>query len=209
MSDEKFRSLLSGAKSGDQDSLLELVLCYQASLGQFVAKQMGNHLASTINEDDILQESFVHALNSIEKFQGDKQVAFVAWLKAIAMNRVRDAARKSAAAKRGGEMNQVFGQTGDAESRAFELMNELSGDGYTPSFFAARREAVSAINAALIVLPNDQREAIRLHCIEKLTIDETAEKMNRSRDSVRGLVQRGKESLRINMEGSSKWFSRR
>ena len=208
LSDSQFEKLLSAAKLGNQESLLELVLQYQGVLAPFVASQMGQHLANLMSEDDILQETFVHALKCIQDFKGNNQVGFVAWLKAISVNRVRDAARKASSAKRGGGMHQVANFKQQAESRAFDLIQELSGDSYTPSFFAARREAVNAVNAALVVLPEDQRQAIQLHCFDKLTLDETAEKMNRSRDSVRGLIQRGKQALRMSMEASSKWFSR-
>ena len=187
---------------------MELVLNHQKILGVFVSKQMGSHLANVVSEEDILQETFVQALRSISDFKGTQQTAFVAWLKAIATNRIRDAARKSSSAKRGGGMNQVVNAASEAESKAVDLIQQLTGDDYTPSVFAARREAVSAIQAALVLLPEDQRQAIQYHCFEKLTLDETAEKMGRSRDSVRGLVQRAKQALRISMEASSKWFSR-
>lgn len=206
LTEGQFETLLAKAKSGGQDSLLELVLQYQSVLTAFVDKQLGQHLSNVLSEEDILQETFVHALRSITKFEGDNQIGFVAWLKAIATNRIRDAARKASTAKRGGGMNQVVNRE-QAESKAFDLIHELSGDGYTPSFFAARQEAISAINAAIIVLPDDQREAIIMHCYEKLTLEETAQRMNRSRDSVRGLIQRGKQALRISMDASSKWFS--
>ncbi len=206
LSEEQFGTLLANAKSGNQDSLLELVLQYQSPLASFVEKQLGQHLANVMSEEDVLQETFVQALKSIVNFHGTNQLGFVAWLKAIATNRIRDAARKAASVKRGGGMNQVINRE-QTETRAFDLINELSGDGYTPSFFAARHEAVNALNAALVVLPEEQREAIRLHCFEKFTLDQTAKQMNRSKDSVRGLIQRGKQALRNSLEASSKWFS--
>lgn len=205
--DLQFEKLLSRSKAGDQECLLELVLQHQKILSAFVSKQIGTKLINVVGEEDILQETFVQALRSIADFKGTRKVAFVAWLKAIATNRIRDVARKTASAKRGGGMNQVVNAQNAAETKALNLIEQLTGDGYTPSVFAARREAVSAIQAALVVLPEDQRQAVEHHCFEKLTLDQTAKKMGRSRDSVRGLIQRAKQSLRISMEASSKWFS--
>ncbi|MEM9412662.1 MAG: sigma-70 family RNA polymerase sigma factor, partial [Planctomycetota bacterium] len=205
--DKQFDELLAKAKRGSQQALLELVLLHQPVLHQFINKQLGTHLSNLVTEEDILQETFVQALKSIENFEGVKTVAFTAWLKAIATNRIRDIARKASAAKRGGGMKQVVKDRAAYETRAFDLIEQLSGDGFTPSVFAARREALSAMQAALIVLPEDQRLAIQYHCLEKLSLEETAAKMGRSSDSVRGLLQRGKQALKRSMQNSSRWFT--
>ena len=63
------------------------------------------------------------------------------------------------------------------------------------------------MQVAIASLADEQREAIRLHYFERLTLEETATAMRRSTGSVRGLLQRAKQQLRQQMDRSSKWLS--
>ena len=87
------------------------------------------------------------------------------------------------------------------------LVELLSGSIHTPSQSVAVREATQALQVALAGLPDDQRDAIRMRFLDGLSLEETATRMQRTTNAVRGLVHRAKQALRDAMGRSSRWFS--
>lgn len=206
----EFNRQLRVGVTGDRNALLQLLLDVQNELGRFVADRHGTALQSQISDDDILQETFVRAFRDVKSLRADNRIGFVVWLETIAANQIRDTARRQSAAKRGGNRIQERATRERFAERAVELIEELVDvDGGTPSHFAARNEAMDALTVALANLSDEQREAVRLHFFERLTLIETAARMDRSWDSVRGLIQRAKQSLRASMHKSSLWFSKK
>jgi RNA polymerase sigma-70 factor (ECF subfamily) len=146
-------------------------------------------------------------MRGIGQQQQDDANSCLAWLRSIAANRIRDAARSAKCLKRGGGHGRVPPQPDPFRANAGNLLEELGTDSSTPSRVAARFEAVDAMQIALAALPGDQREALRLHYFERLSLEATAEAMGRSMGSVRGLIQRAKQKLRDHLDRGSKWLS--
>ncbi|MEM7316163.1 MAG: sigma-70 family RNA polymerase sigma factor, partial [Planctomycetota bacterium] len=136
----------------------------------------------------------------------DSEASFYAWLKTIAMNRIRDAARSASSKKRGGDRVRVT--SSPDESNAGVILDALGAqDDITPSRAAASAERIDAMRIAMATLSEDQQEALKLHYFQRLSLDETAEAMGRTTGSIRGLIQRAKEKLRDEMDRASKWLS--
>ena len=91
-------------------------------------------------------------------------------------------------------------------SSLVELAALLSDRGDSPSQLAARDEVVQAIQVGLSSLPDDQREAVRRHFVERQNYVAAAQAMGRSPEAVRSLVYRAKQSLRDFMGRSSRWI---
>ncbi len=193
--DTDVSALIERAVMGEEDALHQLLFFHHARLATAVEPLIGKKLRSSISTEDILQETFVDAFRKIKEFDARDDRSFFSWLKVIAANRVRDAARRQSAKKRGGDLGRVDSSRGQQDSAVFNLLVELSDGGQSPSGEAAVREATDAIRMAIAGLPDDQREAVALHWLQGLSLQETAERMGRSWDSVRGLVQRGKQAL--------------
>ena len=201
-------SLINQSVAGDEAALRQLLFIYHGRLIAVVTPMIGDKLRSTITADDVLQETFVAAFRDIRTFRAADGQSFFAWLRTIATNQLRDMARSHNCKKRGGDRVRVEGVK-TPESSALDLLVEISDGGVSPSGVAARDEAVEAMRIAIAALPEDQRDAIRLHCLDGLSLDETARIMDRTWDSVRGLIQRGKRALRSSMQQSSLWLSRK
>ena len=90
-----------------------------------------------------------------------------------------------------------------------ELLATLPSEDATASAIAASQEGIAALQVAIAGLPNDQRQAIQLHLLQGLTLQETSDAMERSTASVRSLVHRAKENLAQAMGRASLWLSRR
>ena len=129
-------------------------------------------------------------------------------MRAIADARLSDTIRAAMRKKRGGDRIDVQPTTPDASASFLNLLNQLSAHGRSPGSSAAAHEAVDALQVALASLPDDQRQAVWLHHIGNLTLEEVVEKMKRTEPAIRGLLHRGKKALRQSLGKSSAWFSR-
>ena len=72
----------------------------------------------------------------------------------------------------------------------------LAGSEPTPSRELVLRERLTRLVQALDQLPPEQREAVELRHLEQLTVKQASERMNRSEQSVAGLLRRGLSQLR-------------
>ncbi len=208
MSDHDDDKLLLRAKAGDRDSLHLLLCDHFHRLQQHVAFRVGAD-REDMAKDDILQDAFVHAVRDIDKCQATTQVAFFAWLKGVVDNRVRDAFKRAATKKRGGDRQKICAvRLADASSLR-QLVDLLSESFDTPSVDAAGEEAIQAVQVALSSLPEDQREAIMLRHIHGLELDAVAAQLNKTPAAVRGLIHRGKHALRDRLGSSSRWFTKK
>jgi RNA polymerase sigma factor (sigma-70 family) len=68
-----------------------------------------------------------------------------------------------------------------------------------------RHEAVEAVKIAITELPDDYRQAVHLCLINGMTVKETAQVMERSPQSVQGLIDRAKRKLRATLGRLSRY----
>ena len=82
------------------------------------------------------------------------------------------------------------------ESSYHDLVEMLSAGSHTASRSAMRHEAVHALQLAIGELPEDYQQAVQLYLIDGKTLQETAVIMNRTSNSVQGLIDRAKKKMR-------------
>ena len=203
------QELIAQAVSGNPRALQGLLLEYAPRLSRRISSKLPRSLQGLLDPEDVLNATFLQAFRGIKELRQTSEGAFSSWLKTIADNQLQDMLRALQRKKRGGGRRQVRGrQAGDASSVA-ELVELLSGREHLPDKSVARREAVHAVQVGIAALPDDQREAIRLHILEGRSLAETAAAMNRSPGAVRALVYRAKQDLREIMGSASVWLSAR
>lgn len=197
-------TLITRAVAGDRPSLERLLLAEYVHLERHIRACLPGELQSIVGVEDILQQTFVCAYRSIHDYQLRNSGYFHAWLRAIADHRIQDSLRSERRKKRGGDQRILRG-CDDSSMRA--IVELISGSVRTPSQSVAVHEATQALQVALAGLPDDQRDAIRLRFLDGLSLEETATRMRRTTNAVRGLVHRAKQALRDAMGRSSRWFS--
>lgn len=202
------KKLIQQASAGDQSALEQLLLCHYDVLYQHVDPKIGFQYRATIGADDILQDTFVQAFRDIQKFEDRPGASFVGWLKAIAENRLMDAIKGMQRKKRGGDFKRVDGADAYKSSMA-EFVAILEDEADSPSRLVAKDEAIDAMEAAIAVLPDDQREAVSLRCLQGLSLEETAKRMKKTPAAVRSLIHRAKQSLHQAMYRTSIWLTKR
>jgi RNA polymerase sigma-70 factor (ECF subfamily) len=201
--------LIAQAIGGDRAALERLLLEHYTGLSRHVAPKLARPLDGPLGADDIVQETFVHAIRDIGKCRSRTERSFAAWLNRIADRRVLDAAKRLKRKKRGGGRARVGGPPADRSSSMADLVALLSSDGRTPSQSAARHEAVQAVQVGIAALPDPQREAVRLHHLGGKSIEQTAAAMGRTPGAVRGLLRRANQSLREALVRSTWWLSKK
>jgi RNA polymerase sigma factor (sigma-70 family) len=206
---DKIREWLAQAVGGDAVAMERLLLHHYNQVAGHIARNLNGPLKSACSTEDVLQETFVHAVRDIRRCSCESDMSFGHWLIAIADHRLHEMRRAIECKKRGGGRPPLSARASVAESSLIDVVELLAADGATPSGIASSREAVTAVQVGIAALPEDQREAVRRHFIQQRTVDETAAGMGRSPDAVRGLLHRAKQALRKTLVRSSLWLTKK
>jgi RNA polymerase sigma-70 factor (ECF subfamily) len=183
---------------GDPQALDRLLKQFYQPLADHIARKVPGWLQHIIEVKDVVQETFQQAIRHIETFESRSPNGFFAWLRTIADNKLTDRLRHI-----GLEPTVTSNSWLDGLPRLLSALNP------SPSRQAAQREAIEAIQAAIVDLPPRQQTAIHLQYVEELTIKQIAATMGCTDHAVRGLLHHAKENLRGAMGQTSKWLSKK
>src|SRR5262245_10334515 len=78
-----FESLLGKAKGGDRTARGELLGSYRGYLMVLTLQYLDRRLAARLDASDVIQQTCITALGSMEQFRGNCQGEFVQWLKVV------------------------------------------------------------------------------------------------------------------------------
>ena len=149
--------------------------------------------AHKVSGSDIVQDVLLQAHEALPQFRGTTRGELLAWLRKILENQLYDVARHFGRKKRDAGLEQsIHG----AVSGSVDRIEKLAGNLTSPSQYPERHERERRLAEALETLPAEQRTAVELHHLVGYSVNEVAEKMNRTRASVAGLLRRGLGELR-------------
>ncbi len=186
-SDSELRKLIQRARGGDDAALGQILEGHRDWLRIAAEKELDDNMAARIDASDIVQQTFLSACNRINQFNGGTSGEFIAWITKIQEHNIQDAVRQHVAArKRSASREQGQADPGEVAD------SEVS----TPSQRVMRVERSADLNRALEILPEDQREAVRLRHLEGWSLAQLADHFGRSKDAVASLLKRGIENLR-------------
>ena len=143
-------ALIAAWRDGDEQAAAELVARHAKALARFLAGAG----APEAELDDLVQETFIRAFRSVDRFRG--QCQFRTWLLTIGGNVLKDFGRKSA-------RRQVMPLD--------EAVRDVRGD---PHEHAEATEAEALIAGGLKRLPRMQREVFLLRAQQGLEYEEIA-----------------------------------
>lgn len=199
-------TLIARAQAGERLAFERLLVRHERPLMDRIRRRIPSRLRHLLDEEDILQETFVDGWAGIPSFRPAGDGAFFAWVARIADNRILDCLRAFRAAKRGGDQHRVGA---GPEVDLADLLAMLAVNPRTPSRSVANREALQAVEAALPTLKADYREVLRLRFIQEASVEETARRMDRTDWAVQKLTARALEALREAMGGVSRFLSQK
>jgi RNA polymerase sigma-70 factor (ECF subfamily) len=169
-------ALIAAWQGGDEQAAADLVGRHARAL----ARYLSGAGAPDAEVDDLVQETFIRAFRSVDRFRG--QCQFRTWLLTIGGNVLKDYGRRASRRK---------------VMPLDETVRDVTGD---PHELAVASEAEARLAAGLKVLPRLQREVFLLRAQQGLEYDEIATALATTSGAARvhyhHAVRRLKEMLR-------------
>ena len=178
--------LVEKLRSGDSTAMEEFYNIYRNRLYTLVLEQVGRDQAVA---EDLVQETFLAALGSLDKFRGDSQL--YTWLRSIALHKINDFYRRQAREPKPKEPSPDFD--------AMKQLEQTGGDEPAPFTVMESEETRQSVQQALVGLPEDYQEVLVLKYLEEMPVLEISQVMGRSPKSVEGLLARARKAMRDNL----------
>jgi len=180
--------LLQEARAGSDEALGAVLDACGQRLLALIRLRLGDGLRREVESRDVLQTTFLKALEHLDQFQGSGSRSLMAWLAAIANNEIRARAEYQQRQRR------------DARARvSWESDLPVAASVTSAVSKIQQKERSRALEAALLELTDDHREAILLRQFEELTFAEVGARMGRSEDAARMLYARALAALTMKM----------
>lgn len=190
MSDDFLHSLLQLAKSGDRLALGKLLQWYRAWLKTLAESRLGPHLAVRCDPSDVAQFTCLSVVKNINRFRGDTPAEFAGWIRMIHERKIQNTIRDHVHAECRATGREV---PAAIESRAAPMS-------FSPSQRAMQGESIVEITQALQRLPERQRRAVQFRHLDGWSIADIANFLETTDAAIGGLLKRGLQQLREEMQ---------
>jgi RNA polymerase sigma-70 factor, ECF subfamily len=191
--------LLDRARRGVQDDRDRLFAASRSYLGLVARAQVENHLQAKVDASDLVQQTLLEAHRDFARFQGATEAEWLAWLRRILAHNTADFVRRFRGTAKRATSREVSPTAARSDHSTFTAFGEPADSIETPSQLMARRDDQLAIAAALETLTRDHREVIVLRNLERLSFEEVAQRMGRTRPAVQMLWMRAIKKLQEKM----------
>jgi RNA polymerase sigma factor (sigma-70 family) len=186
LSDQSTRTLLPRAQNDDQEALDELFRRYYPRILKLVRRWF--HVNDRLEDQtaDLVQITVLNAFRSLKSFENRGEGSFLAFLRQIVINKVRDSRRKK--------------RTRPGED---ELPMNMPGNEISPLEKAIGQQKLETLEKGLETLLEEDREAIILRFEYGYTFREVAEALgDRTENAVRMRVARAIRRLGDSLNGA-------
>ncbi|MGP8215396.1 MAG: RNA polymerase sigma factor [Bacteroidia bacterium] len=173
---------IQGLKAKNEDSFRHLVDTY----GKDIYNLCLSIVPNTEDAEDLAQETFVEAFNSIHSFREGSHIK--TWLYRIAINKCYDHLKWSKRKKRHALLQPLFNR----EEEPIEIPSNFQHPGIT----LENKEHARVLYAALETLPENQHTAFLLYEMQGMNYKQVAETMSVTVSSVEALLFRARAALR-------------
>lgn len=204
--DPSDKDLAARAVGGDDKAFAALLKRHGPTVRDRIKHGIGQHWRSVLDEDDVMQVTYLEAALKLSTFSDRGEGSFVAWLQRIAENNLRDSIRGLERAKRPDPRRRLQDKpAGESYAALVEIMGFTLT---TPSVQAAKGEMVTELDRALAKLPPDYEKVLRLYDLGGKDIEEVAQQLGKSQGAVYIIRARAQERLSEVIGNESKFFSR-
>ncbi len=166
--------LLAAARSGSKEALAELIARYYPRVAALVHRQIQQRLRPhqhavlrLLSTGDVVQDVFLDVLRGLDRWDGDREEAFVTLLATLVEHRLVDQVRKSQAARR--DVRRVSDQG--------PMTAGVAADGASPGTIVANAEQLAIYREVLAAFPERERTLLVLRLEEGLEFAELAERL--------------------------------
>ena len=183
--DEK--SLVERVKHGDDDAFAEIVERHSKLVYNAVCRVLSSSGRATDPAEEIAEDSFVKAWQSIRSFRGDCTLA--TWLYRIAVNTARDRIRAD-------RRHPVVSLTvSDSDDDIHEWDIPVTSGDTVPEDAMERKEKIIAVRRAIEMLPEDMRRVVVMRDINDMAYTDIAKILGIELGTVKSRLNRGRAAL--------------
>ena len=173
--------LIDAALNNDQSAYQSLMKKYKRLVQNLVYKMISNK----DDIEDLTQEAFIKAFNSLEKF--DREYAFSTWLYKIASNNCIDYLRKK-------KLN-TFSIDKEISQSDEDLRFEIPDEDFKPDKNIIQNQRYLFIQKAIDSLPEKYRQVILLRHKDEMEYEEIAKSLGVPIGTVKAHLFRARELL--------------
>jgi RNA polymerase sigma-70 factor (ECF subfamily) len=166
---------------GDTNAFEELVLEYEKKVYNVALRMVNNQE----DAEDITQEAFIKAYNSLSNFRGDSK--FSVWLTRIVSNMCLDLIRRR------GRRPTISLSVEDEDGESTEL--EISDIRQSPETIMDQQLTKDSVRRGLKQLPDEYREILLLREIQGLSYEEISAALDLEVGTVKSRIYRGRKKL--------------
>ncbi len=182
MTREEERRIVERVRGGDVNAFEALVTAHSNMVYKLAYRMLGNE----DDAQDMAQEAFIRAFNSLDNFRGDSK--FSVWLHRLTSNICIDFLR----ARTRRPSSSLTVQSSDSEEVG-EL--EISDTRYSPEEVLDKREMQDALARGLESLSDDFREILTLREVQGMSYDEISALLNIETGTVKSRIFRARKKL--------------
>ena len=190
--------LLDRARDGDsaaRDELFERCRNYVSLLARV---HIESWLQAKVDPSDLVQQTLLEAYRGLDGFQGQTQGEWLAWLKQILKHNATDYIRRYKGTAKRRIQREVPMEMPRHGSSLFRIDPSAPGD--TPSQLVMQHENEIQLAEAVSRLAEDHQQVILLRNVQRMSFNEVAERMERSRPAVQMLWLRALKNLKDLLE---------
>jgi RNA polymerase sigma-70 factor (ECF subfamily) len=156
--------------------------------------QLDPALQGKLDASDVVQQTLLEATRDMASFRGQSRAELARWLRQILARNLANLVRDFGRDKR--DVGRERSLERGLEESALRLEEWLVDAGLAPPEQVERDEQLVRISHALFALPAAQREAVEWRHLHGLSLQQIAQRMNRTPAAVAGLLHRGLSELR-------------
>lgn len=181
MTREEELAIIRRVQKGDVNAFEALVRAYEKNVYNLALRMMGN----AQDAEDMAQEAFLKAYNSLPGFRGDSK--FSVWLYRIVSNVCLDQLRKKS--KRPTVSLSMEDEDGE------ETQLDLPDTAQSPEEMLEKKLTREAVRRGLAQLPEDARQILLLREIQGLSYEEIGETLGLEAGTVKSRIFRARKRL--------------
>ncbi|MEZ6006886.1 MAG: sigma-70 family RNA polymerase sigma factor [Planctomycetota bacterium] len=188
--------LIERARRGDQVALKALCDRYHDHLRARVERRLSPAVRRRVAASDVIQEALIVAAEQLDTFEDRSEGSFGRWLGRIVDLKAQQMVRHHA----GRAKRDVAAEVMRPDD---PTLGSIPCPWPSPSQVAMGEEMRRAAQQALQRLPDAYRQVIQFIQGEGLTLAQAGERMERSRDSIKGLYSRalGRLARELDLDG--------
>ncbi len=187
---------------GSREAMGSLLQLYRNYLHVLATSQLSPRLRCRVNASDMVQDAMLAAYRDFRDFRGTTEREFLAWMRQILINCVRQAVDVHVNAKKRDVRKEVpipGGNTNIDDSMA-NFFEFAAGNTISPSHECQNRELAVTVADELAKLKPAYRDVIIYRNLQGLSFEEIAGRMNRKVGAVRMLWLRAVDKFKSTCE---------